>query len=479
MRKALAIAGLLLLSLSWGPETAEAASAEALIRLLIKKGLLTQEEADALQREAESAPAPAAAPGPTAPTAPAPAAAAAPAATPQMVQDSVDRLRDEVRAELRRKDEEALSVSATLEGEIRYRAYRDVGNRKSGSDSEIYGRTAQVDFEAKPLDWLTANLTIKSEYIGAQTDNAGQDADSTPFIDTAIITLRKTDAFPLYTVVGKRTQTNGGFLGDGRYVVEPMGKIGYEVNQAGLTAGYARPGLLGENLGLDAAVTVYRQEEQMNHLFVSGLFDNTNVVRTSTAGLRRESDSLSSFIAAVTLGPEEDSEDKPKFGVSYLSEPGGGNRNQTVGAWARYPFLTDWGRFIPEAEFYAAISREKYARAIPPATPDGETTYETLGRSFKEKVLTVGLTYKPFDQLAVGARFEQYWDDGLADAAQVWTVNRRVAVGVSYTLYEKDDIAVRLMGEYRYAELRRGGVARETAAPDQHELWGKLAVTYK
>ena len=37
----------------------------------------------------------------------------------------------------------------------------------------------------------------------------------------------------------------------------------------------------------------------------------------------------------------------------------------------------------------------------------------------------------------------------------------------------------RVSGEYRYSDLERGGAARDTAVSDQHELFGKVSVTYK
>lgn len=102
-----------------------------------------------------------------------------------------------------------------------------------------------------------------------------------------------------------------------------------------------------------------------------------------------------------------------------------------------------------------------------------------LDRAFTERVLAVGLTYKPMAALEVGSRLEVFWDDDLASAAGIWTARYRVSAGVGHTLYEKDDIAVRLIGEYRFTDVRRGGDAQATAAPNQHELFGKIAVTYK
>lgn len=36
-----------------------------------------------------------------------------------------------------------------------------------------------------------------------------------------------------------------------------------------------------------------------------------------------------------------------------------------------------------------------------------------------------------------------------------------------------------LIGEYRFSDIHRGGVARSTAAPDQNELFGPFSVIDK
>jgi hypothetical protein len=79
----------------------------------------------------------------------------------------------------------------------------------------------------------------------------------------------------------------------------------------------------------------------------------------------------------------------------------------------------------------------------------------------------------------LGARCTRSWDDGLATATGVWSIRNRISVGAGWTVYEKGDISVNLSGECRYSDLVRGGAARETAVSDNHELFGKVAVTYK
>ena len=89
-------------------------------------------------------------------------------------------------------------------------------------------------------------------------------------VDEATITFEQEDGFPLYAVIGKRTQPFGAFYE--RLVTDPPAKDAYEANQVGITVGYKSKAWWG----LDASFTAYRQEELMDHFFGSTLFDNVN-----------------------------------------------------------------------------------------------------------------------------------------------------------------------------------------------------------
>jgi hypothetical protein len=448
--------------------TTAGAGDEALARLLIKKGILTQEDYEALRKEIEGAAPPA--PAPAAPPRPAPPAARQPAA-PGMDAETValliDRLRDDVREELRRRDVETVAVGARLDTEVRFRSHRDVGDRRSRSTSETYIRAAEVDLAARPLSWLQGSLVLKSEYSGADTTNQNQPADPAPFLDEATLTLKDPE-FPLYAVIGKRRQPFGAFFGDERWATDPMSKEAYEINEPGLTVGFFRK-FFPSGLELDLSATVYRQEEQIDHLFASGLFDSATVVRSTSLG-RTERDQLNSFIVAASVTPNR----FLNHGIAFLTEPGDGSRNQSLAAWVSH---TWFGRLTTEVEFMSALTRERYVRLT--TLDDGSVASERLGQAFKEKVLTLGLAYRPLRGLLIGGRYEHFWDDGLADAAEAWSVRHRGSVAASYTLFERGDISARIIGEYRLSDIHRGGVARSMAAPDQNELFGKFSVIYK
>ena len=460
-----------------GVTPVEAGSDDALLKLLIRKGILTQEEVNALKREieAESAAAPTPAPPPavTPPaTTAAPGGQAAPAGqapvTEAQLNEAVGQVRNEILTELAEKEEAAISLWATVEGEVRWRRYGNVGDKSGGSTSDVFLRNAEIGLEFRPTDYLTGRLVLKSEWLGADTTDGGAEADSSVVVDEATIAFEQEDGFPLYFVIGKRTQPFGAFYE--RLVTDPPSKDAYEANQVGVTAGYKNKALWN----LDASVTAYRREELMDHFFDSQLFDSTTIVRSTTAGLRDEADNIESVIGAVNVTPLTDL----TIGGGLSSEPGDGRRNQTAGFWGSYT----WGPLTAETEFYIAVSRENYVRETTitdPVSGESTTTPVRLGQSFKEKLLTFGLYYRPIERVELGARYTRFWDDGLATATGVWSIRNRISVGAGWTVYEKGDISVNLSGEYRYSDLVRGGAARETAVPDNHELFGKVAVTYK
>ncbi|MDO8478330.1 MAG: hypothetical protein Q7W02_19450 [Candidatus Rokubacteria bacterium] len=433
MRKALVagVLGICFLTVLVG-SPARAGSEDKLIRLLIKKGIITGQEYEAIKKEAE-----------------------APAGEPQPApQEVADALRDEVRQELKRRDEESIAFTLKVEGEGRWRAHRDVGDKRSGSTSDLFLRRASVGLEARPLDFLTARLVLTSEWFGAQTTDQGQPVDEKVTIDEGTITLRSEEV-PVYGVFGFRTQPFGAFFS--RLVTDPMTQDAYEVKQVGATLG-----LTLKTWNLDLSATLYRGEEQMRHLFASGLFDAKSVVRSTDAGLRAETDDVTSFIVAASVAPFKDL----VLAAAILSEPGDARRNMTATASAGYTL----GRVTAEVEFAAALARERYVL---------QSSGERLGRSFEEKMVSFGLTYKLAKPLDVAARFEHLWDDGLARQAGIWSADNRVSLGVGYMLFEREETNVRLLGEYRFTSYRRGGTARDFATPEQSEAFVKLQVGYR
>ncbi len=414
---------------------------DLLIRLLIKKGVLTNEEVQALKKEAE-------------------VMLPLPLESQPAVQDAVDTLRDEVRQEFGRRDEESIALSLKVEGEGRWLGQRDVKNKKSGFTSDLFLRRAELGIEAKLVDFLQGRVVLTSEWLGTQKTDHGQTADASLTVDEATLTITN-ERFPLfYGVVGKRTQPFGAFFS--RLVTDSMSQDAYEVKQVGATLGFRHQGTDRASWGKNLSFTLYRGEDQLNHFFESGLFDADAVVRSTSAGLRRETKQVSSFIFASNLSPFKDL----TLGTAYLSEPGESRRNQTATIWAGY----SRGRMSMEAEFFTALSRERYVLG---------RTSERFSESFKEKMLVLGLAYRPTKALELATRYGHLWDGGLAEQAKCWSVRNRFSAGAGYTLYERGDIGVQILGEYRFTDYRRGGSGREFAAPNANGVFTKLVVSYK
>ena len=97
----------------------------------------------------------------------------------------VGQVRNEILSELAEKEEAAISIWVTLEGEIRWRRYGNLGDRNSGSKStsDVFLRDAELGLEFKPTDYLTGRLVLKSEYLGTETTDGGSEADSSVVVD--------------------------------------------------------------------------------------------------------------------------------------------------------------------------------------------------------------------------------------------------------------------------------------------------------
>jgi len=414
---------------------------ELLIRLLIKKGIVTNEEVQALKKEAE-------------------VMNSLPTEPQSAVQDLVDTLRDEVRQEFGRRDEESIGISLKLEGEGRWLGRQGTKDNKRGFTSDIFLRRAELGLEARLADFMEGRVVLASEWLGTQKTDQGLAADASLTVDEATLTMRSEKAPQFYGVVGKRTQPFGAFFS--RLVTDPMSQDAYEVKQVGATLGFRHRGTDMASWEKNFSLTLYRGEEQLNHFFDSGLFDSSAVVRSAAAGLRQETKRVSSFVFASSLAPFKDL----ILGTAYLSESGDGRRNQTGAIWAGY----NWGRLSMEAEFFTALSRERYVL---------QRTGERYREPFKEKMLLLGLAYRPMKALELATRYGHLWDDGLADRAKSWSVRNRFSIGSGYTIYERGDIGVQILGEYRFTDYRKGGSGREVTAPNENGLFTKLSVSYK
>ena len=387
---------------------AEATELDSLIKLLIKKGIITEEEAKEIKKEISK----------------------------EGFSASEDRTQS---SEVSEKRPSPVSISGSIQGEYRWMRHRDITDPETDSTSDLYLRKVELGTEVSLTDWAEASVVLNSEWIGDEINQG----DEKVTVDEATLTLMG-EGFPLYLVVGKRTQPFGVF--ENHLVTDPMTQDAYETKRVGITAGYTG------TMGLDLSLTVYKGEEQMNHLFESGLFEDT----VSRAG--EATDDVGSFILSISATPI--GEGLTVFG-SYLSEPGRGRRNETLnGGFSFAPSFFEGFRI--DAEYMKALKREKYSgatRQYKEAVLSVTAAYEFVLR--QRKTIGGGLfaerrAHLISEPLELALRYEHFDDDGMSNDLSVWTVKDRYSLGARYSFYndETSGLNAFVAGEYRRTEYR-------------------------
>ncbi|RMG68113.1 MAG: LbtU family siderophore porin, partial [Nitrospirae bacterium] len=354
---------------------------------------------------------------------------------------------------------ERLSLGGSLYGEYRWMKNRDITDPDSDSTSDLYLRKLELAIEAELTDWLTASTVLNSEWIG---DDLNQ-GDEKITVDEATISL-KTDDIPFYMVFGKRTQPFGVF--ENHLITDPMTQDAYETKRVGITLGYTGP------MGLDLSGTLYKGEEQMEHLFESGLFDSDTLSRKEG-----DTDDVGSFILAGSITPVE----YLTLFTSYLSEPGRGSRNETLNAGiSLVPPFIEGVRF--DAEYMKALDREKYAglrNEYREGVFSATLAYEFVLR--KRKSLGGGLfsarrEHLISEPLEIAIRYEHFDDDGMSDDLGIWTVRDRYSAGARYSFYNDEETGFNafVAGEYRHTELR----THEAMKDNNDEVYLRLGVDF-
>jgi opacity protein-like surface antigen len=134
----------------------------------------------------------------------------------------------------------------------------------------------------------------------------------------------------------------------------------------------------------------------------------------------------------------------------YNSEPGDGNRNETLGGAVT---LALWDFWL-DAEYITALAREK-----------GDNEEEN-----KESAWFLGLAYLMTEELELAARYEVFYDDVSGDQEEV--VDYRYLAGFNYAL---SDFAT-FSFEYRYTDFEKE--SGSNAADDLNELFFQLALEF-
>jgi hypothetical protein len=345
-------------------------------------------------------------------------------------------------------------LTGTVEGDY----YRTDHGDMTGQDSGLSISTMELGVEADFSDFASGFVLFLAEDLGT-----GEEINI--LVDEATLALRE-ESSPFYLIFGKRVQPFGVF--ENHLVADPMTQDAYETNRVGLTAGYAGP------MGVDISATLYKGEEQMEHLFESGLFDPDALTRSEG-----EEGKVESYIVTALITPIDD---LTVFGA-FLSEPGRGQRNNTANVGLSIvPSFFEGLRI--DVEYMKALDRE---------------IYDGLAREFKEGVFSLTAAYEfvfmereviggaifaerkahlVSEPLELAVRYEHFDDDGIADDLGIWSVKDRYSAGGRYTFYENIGLTAYLAVQYRRTKYRLHPDLAGTTADDSNEYFARLGVTF-
>ncbi len=282
---------------------------------------------------------------------------------------------------------EKVTLGGFIDLDYDYYDVSDVSDKDSGSTSDLGLGSAELELKVFFNKWVKSKVVVTADDVGKE------DGDKKIKLDEAIFTM-KCPWVPLYFTGGLTTLPFGVF--EDRLIIAPITEDLYELDTVGATLGFAP-----DFYGLDISITVYEGEEIIENL---NDFD-THEFRSN----RQEGDDVSSFIANVTLEPVED---MLSLSVFYDSEPGDGDRNQTIGG----AFTLDVWKFSLDAEYITALEREK-----------GEN-----GEENKDSAWVVGLAFRPLESVPLEfvTRYEDFDDDQSGGQDEV--LDYRYVAGFSY-----------------------------------------------
>ena len=325
-----------------------------------------------------------------------------------------------------------ISLSGAIELDFSYADDSNIGdNTVNDSTSDLDIGTVELGLEVGFHEYVTGSFILKGESL---------DSDSNIFWDEATITIQK-QGFPLYFVGGKRAQPFGLF--ETHLINDPITQDCYEIAKTGATVGFT-PGILG----LDMSVTAYKGEELMAKLTGAGYGAARDTSPTYEA-----TDDVSSYIGNISLLPMEGL----ILAVYYDSEPGDDERNETAGAAVHYEI----GKFTLDAEYIAALSREKHF---------------TDNKEYKESAWFAGVAFQAMDPLEIAARYEAFDDDITGD--QDGHLEDRYSIGFTYKLFQKDSFVANLMGEYRVSTFEVEPENPNGVDDKVNEVFARLAIEF-
>jgi hypothetical protein len=307
---------------------------------------------------------------------------------------------------------EKVRLNGGIEFNYEYLDVEDIGDENSDSSSDFFMSTAELALRVFFNEWSKAKIVVTAEDVGQQGE------DGNVLLDEAIATLKSLQV-PIYFIGGKTVMPFGVF--EDHLIEGTLAEDLYEIDEWGATLGF-NP----DFYGLDISFSVYRDAQVIENL----QNEDTHEWRPG----RQKEDRLRSFIANVTLEPIEDTLNLSAF---YNSEPGDGNRNQSIGG----AFTLNYWKFTLDAEYITALERE-----------EGDNEEEN-----KENARVVGLAFDLLDSLQLATRYEVFSDDTRGDQDEV--VDYRIVTGFNYSLLDLADFSflteALLSFEYRYSKFEK------------------------
>ena len=326
-----------------------------------------------------------------------------------------------------------VQLNGVVELNYEYLDVKDIDDENSGSSSDFFMSTAELGLRVFFNPWSKAKIVAAAEDVGKQGD------DGKVRLSEAIVTL-KSQQVPLYLVAGKTVMPFGVF--EDHLIEGTLAEDLYEIDEWGTTLGF-NP----DFYGLDLSFSVYRSPQVIENL--------QNFETHEYRAGRQKEDKFRSFIASVFLEPIEDTLTLNAF---YDSEPGDGNRNQSIGG----AFSLHYWKLTLDAEYITALKREK-----------GENDEEN-----KENAKVVGLAFDLLDSLQLATRYEVFDDDNPGDQDEV--LDYRIIAGFNYSLLDLIDTGylsdLTLSFEYRYSKYEKENDSEATNS--QNMFQAQLAIEF-
>lgn len=355
-----------------------------------------------------------------------------------------------------------VKLTGTLNGDFRWMNYSNINRINSTATADLYIRIFELGIEASLLDWATATAVLNSEWIGDYLNQGDEQITA----DEVHFDLQDSD-FPVYLVLGKRTQPFGLF--DNYLITDPLTQDAYETQKVGLTLGVTGP------LDLDCSITAYKGDEQMSHLFQSGLVD-TNLVQRDFVQVN----AVNSFILSGIFSPFKNY--LTLFGA-YLNEPGFEQRNTTLntGMTLHFPFHRN---ILIDGEYMKALNREHY---------------QPTNQIFKEGALSVTASYQfvlrhrkvrgggnyagrkshiRAHPIEAALRYEYFDDDAMTKNLQLWSVKNRYSLGGRYTFFDDGKIFAYCELEMKQTRFRLPPSAAANLHKNINELYLRLGIDF-